>query len=128
MNELQQLRQDLDALTRLVKTHTHIVSDQTQALPSQVNTYAGKVDTTATSDVVPKGWTVTKSAGHVYTVTHNLNNSSYSVVAKAWGSNSVTYFVPFLAFHANTFTVEFDEATGSTAGATDWTFILTVIS
>ena len=71
---------------------------------------------------VPSGWSIgLDGSTHVYTITHNLGTSSYTVVAS---STSTQYYAPSYVFSTNSFTVSF-RSSSAAVGTTDWTFILT---
>lgn len=122
--ELKFLSEQLDKLGYLFEHHKHIGTDRSIKL-RQVS-YGGRSDSAGTTATLPPSWTVSKSGGHVYTVTHNLNTTSYSVVANTTDVAGVTTFHPIIVIAANTFTVEFDTAVPA-AGAVAWAFNLTLI-
>lgn len=121
------MNETLEQLTTLFKNHKHLGADKSQKLLSSSVSYAGGIYTNGVAVILPTGWTSSKSAGNVYTIIHNLNSTSYGVVAIAINSNGQTYFHPYFVFNTNNFTVEFDD-TSATAGATEWNFILTLIT
>lgn len=127
MDETQNMQKQIDALAHTLHTHKHLGNDLTQKLNAASITYGGRVDASATSAVLPTGWTVSVSAGHVYTVTHNLNTTSYAVTVSTVDSGGATHFVPLFVFSANTFTVELD-TTGGSAANTAFNFMLTLIT
>lgn len=93
------------------------------------NSYGGYVDSGG-SGTLPTGWSSSyNGTSKVYTVTHNLGTTSYGVVPAAMGSGAlVGYFIPQqLARNTNDFQVVFT-TTGGAAGATEFNFILTLIS
>ena len=122
-DDLTQKVMELDGLFR---RHKHLGIDMTQLLPAQTstkNTYGGAITSTA-GGVFPTGWTVAVNGStKIFTVTHNLNTTSYSVVSIpasfALQANLLTHGI-------NTFTIEFDNSSG-TAFVTDWDFVLTLI-
>ena len=101
------------------KLYYYDFSNQIWRTVGSGSSYGGNIESNGTAVSLPTGWSSVVSGGHVYTITHNLGTTSYTVVANAWGSNSVIYFIPYYNFSSNTFTVEFDEKTGTTAGVTD---------
>lgn len=121
----ENLKKRVDHLEILFKQHTHIGSDMSQKLNIKI-VYGGFVDLNASAATLPGSWMVSVSAGNVYTITHNLGVTNYTVIAIAINSNSITSFHPFLVRNASTFTVEFDNAS-AVAGKTDWTFSLILI-
>jgi hypothetical protein len=119
------LKLEVETLTRLFKKHKHLGTDLTQKLETATTTqtYGGKVLDTGAAGNLPAGWTSSKSGGNVYTITHNLNNAVYAVVAMAENANvPVMFFTPGL----NSFTIEFDTGVG-VATATLFRFVLTLI-
>ena len=110
---------DLPDLERLVKTHKHLGRDLTQPLTTG-GFYGGKVASDASSNTLPSGWTASVNGSHLYTITHNLGNASYAVVA---GTNSYSLNACVQSHGANTFTIDFENSSG-TAFATDFDFVL----
>jgi hypothetical protein len=87
--------------------------------------YAGIVDAGATAEIVPTGWSVGVSA-NIYTVSHNLGTTSYSVVVSPMAD--LTHFViEDIVIGANTFTVRFTNTAGVST-TTKWHFVLVPIS
>lgn len=116
---------DVKSVFEALKLHKHLGYDNSQILPTaSLPSYGGRVTSTA-GGILPTGWTVSVNATtHVYTVTHNLGTTNYSLIAFAYGA---ALPLIFLTYNSNTFTAEFDNSSG-TAFATDWNFILRVIS
>lgn len=83
--------------------------------------YGGKVDSAATSEVVPTGWSASYNSGtKIYTVTHNLGTTAYAVVAMA---PSFALQPVLQSLGSDTFTIDFENSSG-TAFATDFHFVL----
>lgn len=70
--------------TAKVPFHLHNGVDS-PAIFSPTITYIGLIGLTGTIGILPKGWSVTYNGTGDYTITHNLNSFSYSVVASPAG-------------------------------------------
>lgn len=73
------------------------------------HTFAGAFSSTGTALNLPRGWTVTKNSTGNYTVTHNIGNASYSVVATTTSDLAIASAIPSLA---NSFTIVVRSLTG----------------
>lgn len=92
--------------------------------PGAGNTpYAGFVNSTAGSNVLPTGWAAAKSAGNTYTITHNLGSVDYGF---SFSLNTRSLVPVYQSVNTNTLEVEFQNSAG-TAFATDFYFVLTPI-
>jgi hypothetical protein len=103
------------------------VSDGTNWWQIVLGQFAGNVASTGVAQTLPRGWTSSKLAVGVYTITHNLNISanSYAVTAIAKGTAG-TGFCSGLAVSGNSFEIYFANPAGV---ATDmsFSFMLSII-
>ena len=84
--------------------------------------YAGFVNSTANSNVLPSGWSASVSTA-TYTITHNLGTVNYGF---AMTTDSHSIHPVFNSVNSNTLVVEFRNSAG-TAFATNFYFLLTPI-
>lgn len=100
------------------------VSDGTRWWQVVLGSYAGAVASAGTAQTLPRGWTSSRSAPGVYTITHNLNIpiTEYSVVASAKGAAGTGY-CSGMVLSTNSFEVYFSNPAGA---ATDMAFCFTM--
>jgi hypothetical protein len=123
---LELLTQKVEELIDLFKKHKHLGTDMTQKLATGKTAYGGQVNADA-SGQFPAGWTCTVGGSggtaDTYTITHNLGNTAYTVVAIPNGASNLP--IQFYTPSANSFTVQFSN--GTNYFATAFNFILTII-
>lgn len=80
-----------------------------------IGIFDGSVTVTGTSVFLPSGWTVSLGSTGVFTVTHNLGNANYIVVALANTANS--WLVQRAVISANSFAVVTTDSAGTLTSA-----------
>ncbi len=118
----QRLKASYNNFASLVDLENALVAlgliDAAGAAPAAA-AYGGKV--ISGSATLPAGWSMAVDSGtHIYTITHNLGVTTYSVVALP---ASFALQANLLSHGSTTFTIEFDNSSG-TAFTTDWDFAL----
>lgn len=123
-SNVQDLQNDQGQLTFPLSQDTiDLIKEQ---IPVVVLPYGGSVDSTCASPVLPAGWTAAVDGGtNIYTITHNLGTTAYSVVCN---TNSFSLVPVLQSVNANTFTIDFENNSSGLAFAVNWTFVLIPIT
>src|SRR3569832_1390629 len=123
IQQLEQWRGNLDRPDRL-ETFKDIIIRGGSTLKGCI--FAGAVDSGGTFIAGPPGWTISYISGTnpgEYTITHNLGNTNYIVVASPFNIGSLDFdiYVSVETRNANTFKVRTTKTSATTEHA--WFFI-----
>jgi len=113
----------LDTTTGTTKLYVYNATAGTwNSLSFGSSAYGGYVNANGTAGTpMPSGWTTAKTGTGAYTITHNLNTTSYVVVATAAGASF--HVGAIYAINANTFDISWVTMAASLQDAA-FTFIL----
>lgn len=127
MDPITELTQRVATLEGRMGSHTHQKFDGTQPYDTIFGIiYVGDVSATpAAGTIFPTGWTVGSDAGTGgFNITHNLNTTSYVVVAN--GTSNADTLCMVTTRNANNFVLVTTRADGGAAVKKDFSFILVI--